>query len=126
MNSTNDIYYKQIDKWMCKITCDKGQFSSSSDNMCYLCSSFCTECVNYANNCTRCNNLNNIQFYLYQNNCVNNCPDGYYKTNNTNNFICSICDIACKICFGLDTNCTVCKTNYYFDTINNRCALTCP
>ncbi len=46
MNTTKNIYYKQIDKSMCKKTCDKGQFSSSSDNMCYLCSSFCIECTN--------------------------------------------------------------------------------
>jgi hypothetical protein len=95
MNSTSTVYYKQINKSMCKKTCDKGQFSSISDNMCYLCSGFCNECTDSADNCAGCKNLNNIQYYLHVNKCIDNCPDNYYKTNNTNNFICSSCDIAC-------------------------------
>ncbi|CAG9326962.1 unnamed protein product [Blepharisma stoltei] len=58
--------------------------------------------------------------YSYQNNCVDNCPDGTYA----NGSECSSCATGCATCSGSSTNCLTCSQGYYF--YQNTCVDTCP
>ncbi len=46
--------------------------------------------------------------------CQSFCYDGYYKNEDTQNFICKKCDISCLTCIGkLNIDCIICNNGYY-------------
>ena len=83
------------------VSCNDGSYLSGGQ--CLVCNTSCSSCLGGANVCMSCpNNLN-----LYQNECMVDCPSGYYIDNNNT---CSQCNYECAECSNSET-CTACQSN---------------
>ena len=111
------------------ITCDYNSTFCTScspigqvliNNICYFCNDSCYTCNGTsANNCLSC--INNT--YLYENQCVNPCPPGFYEHDNPN--FCSPCNSSCLTCDQTDEYiCLSCHTGTYL--FNSTCIDVCP
>jgi len=76
-----------------------------------ICDFSCKNCIGgLTNDCTRCSdNYHIISTSNFPTECYNTAPDGYYLYIN----IYRKCDISCKNCIGISTNCTRCSDNYH-------------
>lgn len=118
----------------CINQCPDG-FYADSNSLCQQCDSKCATCKTSSDMCTSCNKDSSLS-YLYNNNCLTECPNGTINTDK----ICFDCDPSCKTCEGTVNSCTSCNSplllykskciqrdecssdmNRYKDTINNKC-----
>ncbi|CAD8044013.1 unnamed protein product [Paramecium primaurelia] len=84
-------------------------------------------CQNCINNCDTCSNSTtcsvcSINFYLYQQTCVDTCPVNITITNQQQQ-TCDVCTNNCQTCQNQTSYCISCKTNYYL--YNNTCISLC-
>ena len=85
---------------------------------CAACNSLCKTCSgDTSSHCLSCY----VGTYLYNNNCLNNCPDGFFNDQST--LICQTCNINCKTCSNTASNCLSCYTSTYLQ--NNVCVSEC-
>ncbi|KAL4503557.1 hypothetical protein ABPG73_017300 [Tetrahymena malaccensis] len=136
-----NIYLEKfIYSGVCRNSCQEG-YKKGPDEKCFYCPFYCTNCSpledqtlaiqlgqNY--NCNSCNqDDNNTPYYLLQiyqtgqikvNNCVKNCPLGYFIDNQSQ---CLQCGEFCNKCSDVQT-CTKCQLGYFLD-YNNKCVITC-
>ncbi|EAR95397.3 transmembrane protein, putative (macronuclear) [Tetrahymena thermophila SB210] len=110
--------YLTIGTGLCVSDCGQGQWGRNTDWSCQYCNSSCYTCSQSATNCTSCTGV----LYLYNNQCLNDCPDGYYKgINNT----CQQCDPSCKTCDNAgNTSCLSCSPSYGY--LKNGMCIQCP
>lgn len=80
MNGTYKSYFLNNS---CLINCPVGYYkfdnSTFGPNTCETCNINCLKCLGDANNCSLCK----TGYYLYQNNCLNPCPTGFFAYNLT-------------------------------------------
>jgi len=87
------------------------------------CISPCKTCTD-PNNCFSCvENYFLIASSNNINNCVLNCPDGFYNDNVS--FKCQLCPFNCKTCKSQD-KCLSCKNELFYLQENNLCLKNCP
>ena len=88
-------------------SCSSGYFLDV--NQCKACSINCKECQQNNIYCISCN----VGTYLNDDNeCVNECPQGYWA--NSLNNLCEICNSNCLNCsFGTYNSCISCNSGYY-------------
>ncbi|EAR90505.2 zinc finger lsd1 subclass family protein (macronuclear) [Tetrahymena thermophila SB210] len=108
----------------CVSQCNPNQYQNNSDPNNLICSSCDPSCATCSgpnnNNCVTCTG----SLFLYQNQCISNCPKKYY--NNTQNNQCTQCDSSCYTCNGIATNnCTSCQLPLYFEPTSNQCLQNC-
>ena len=91
-------------------TCNTGFYASNSK--CVKCPVGCTACSS-ATLCSACVdsvNTNNVTTRdVPTKTCA--CLTGFYEVNNT---VCPACDLSCKTCSMIPTNCTSCNTDGNF------------
>ena len=99
--------------------------SSTNPYNCSNCDIKCKTCSNFSKNCLSCNLTDDFPF-LYDNQCVTNCPAGFSPVYG-DNMICKdfICTKPCKTCLYNQSTCYQCDeaTPYLY---NNYCYLNCP
>lgn len=128
--STSGVpYYKVIDLNTCSPTCPAGQYPYDLLLTCQYCSTTCLTCNTSALDCQTCNNVSGVFYYQHNNQCLVNCPDGYYGKQSNN--LCVACFGGCATCFdGNDYSCTKCQNYnsniYYLVYGTTNCSLTCP
>jgi hypothetical protein len=91
----------------------------------YKSGSLCLNCVFPCGNCTSSSFCTScLADYLYNGSCVVSilCPTGTYA--NSTLMICQICDVQCSSCLNVGSNCTSCKSPYFY--YSNLCVLSCP
>lgn len=112
-----------LDQGACYSSCQTANTVISSDGLtCVGCSSLCLTCSQNQYNCTTCNTAS-ANKYLFNNNCLASCANGYYP--NDNLMTCSLCTPPCQTCTsGSVTSCLSCQTNYYLH--GSSCLLGCP
>ncbi|KAL4451032.1 hypothetical protein ABPG74_021354 [Tetrahymena malaccensis] len=132
INSMTKIYkhFNFIKKRNLQV-CQPGYFNSGGK--CLNCNSPCFNCINLNTFCTDCIN----GFYLYNNSCVNPCPNnlviqgnicqpncnlGYYLDFTSNK--CIQCPSGCVSCFNQYQCYNGCQPNYFF--LDGQCIQTCP
>jgi len=106
------------------IQCPVGYYFDTN-RLCIDCSSQCLNCSN-SSNCTNCNV--SAGFYLdpTTSQCVsvNNVQIGYYVDNTTG--LINKCTLEnCTSCVS-QTQCDVCKNQYFWDSLNKACVMQCP
>ena len=96
-----------------------------------LCEVSCLTCDYNYSYCLSCGfSQLGSYLYLYENQCLLNCPVGYYA--NSNGLICNTCTVGCSNCYSLGLNyCTACNNdtsnNTYYKYIGwNTCNTSCP
>lgn len=117
-------------------TYDTSGFSIDSTNniiFATYCTLPCMGCTNNPNNCTSCYTDTTITPNIFldslNNNCVQSCPNGYFK--NFIQFTCDQCDSTCLTCIGSSSNCSSCSstssTPYLYNNSNAfSCEAGCP
>ena len=113
------IIEKKIDGNLPKTTCtDKCQENQ------VLIKGVCTDCK--VENCSLCNSENaqicdlcKNDFYLFENKCLDKCPDYYYPDIQSNS--CKKCNSACKVCTDESNNCEECANGFYFLSESKLC-----
>ncbi|KRX07463.1 Insulin-like growth factor binding protein, N-terminal [Pseudocohnilembus persalinus] len=107
----------------CILTCPSGKYPQEApQKRCMDCPSECATCTQFTV-CQTCN----TGYYLYNNDCLANCPDGYYK--DVPNKKCEPCDSTCYTCSGpSNLDCITCQTTpqHYYLTSQTRCYQNCP
>jgi hypothetical protein len=93
---------------LCKAVCPEGYYLDIEKDLCDACSANCKSCKGSADICTGCRSG-----VLFQDKCVLNCPDGYYKTSSG----CLNCGSLCKTCTS-SYGCTQCIDGYKLAGIN--------
>ena len=79
--------------------------TDSSTNVCRKCDTGCKRCTENSSNCLSCE----IGYYLYEDNCITTCKDGYYAKTNPRE--CALCDEACLTCvWGFSYACLTCNS----------------
>ena len=117
----------------CVENCLAGEYEVLSDFSCQPCHTSCVICSANSTACQQCKNVSGINYFLYNNECILNCPNGYYGagTNNT----CTTCHPACSICTGPSTQeCSACVPDssggsavyYYLQFSTTYCVTVCP
>ncbi|KAL4487968.1 hypothetical protein ABPG72_019920 [Tetrahymena utriculariae] len=104
----------------CDSSCPEKTYKGDN-NMCQPCHQTCAGCIEKTDkNCIKCNQGS----YLYNNQCILACPDGYFSSEQP--FLCNKCHYSCAQCqFGAqNSDCTSCAGNYYLDGAN--CVQACP
>ena len=85
-----------------------------SNNQCLPCSTPCNSCQTTSTTCTSCTGI----YYYYLNQCVQNCPDGFYADSSSNT--CLTCDPICLTCQGgYSSDCMACYPGFFVS--NNFC-----
>ncbi|KAL4460975.1 hypothetical protein ABPG74_016447 [Tetrahymena malaccensis] len=106
----------------CSSNCLPGTFKNQQNPpSCDKCSTSCYECINTNSNCTSCN-TQITKKYLFQNQCLSDCPPGTYPNSLTGT--CSQCHPNCSLCTDY-TVCQACQLEYKY-LVNNFCYSTCP
>lgn len=89
-----------------------------SDIRCEKCQSPCSACSNLTS-CLTCIN----KLYLFNDRCVEKCPDGYYAQNNE----CLQCNPMCGTCIGpSEDDCKSCADGFILDEKLKKCFSLCP
>ena len=117
-------------------TCDKCEdgYKLTDDDLCepINCYKTCETCSSFSDKendqkCTKCKE----GYYLFGNNCLKSCKDGFYKDDNNRN--CSSCHENCKKCskgpVESNENCDSCESGFYLINIVNfdrNCTANCP
>ncbi len=129
ITGSNLPYFKVIDIDICNTTCPAGQYPYQLLLACQYCSPPCLTCNTSAIDCQSCTNVSGVPYFNLNNQCLLNCPDGYYGqlSNNT----CVQCVTGCALCFGGNNlSCSQCKTVagvvYYLVYGSTNCSLSCP
>jgi proprotein convertase subtilisin/kexin type 5 len=101
----------------CELTCDPGTYPDTATGTCKDCLKNCAKCYD-ASPCKECS----VGYYLYNDYCVPDCPQGYYKSNSQ----CFQCpDKNCTECNYLNaTQCITC--NNITKNFNGTCVDPCP
>jgi hypothetical protein len=90
----------------------------SSGDHCESCSKSCATCAN-STSCLTCLNF----LYLLNDQCVEECPDGYYTYNQQ----CLPCHPICKTCKGpSEDDCKSCSKGFQFNKNEKLCSSLCP
>ncbi|KAL4506895.1 hypothetical protein ABPG72_001316 [Tetrahymena utriculariae] len=106
----------------CSSNCLPGTFKNQQNPpSCDKCSTSCYECLNTNNNCTSCN-TQITKKYLFQNQCLSDCPPSTYP--NSLAGACSQCHPNCALCSDY-TVCQACQLDYKY-LVNSFCYSTCP
>lgn len=100
--STTLPYYYQS---TCVSSCVDGTYLMSDEITCGACSSICATCSMIAENCTKC-----VGAYLYNYNCVSQCPTNYYADSS----------LSCQPCTASVTQCNVAPLTYTLSTFNQN------
>lgn len=88
--------------------------SIQASSSCYPCISSCETCSFTIDNCLSCpQNL-----YLYESQCLNSCPSGYFPING----LCYTCPNNCLFCN--QTSCLLCENSYFL--YSGFCIESCP
>ena len=121
--SCNEGYF--FENYQCKKCIDNCKTCNNNDtcnscfsgyilenNLCNKCNHNCKECFassfnDTKQNCLSCKNDTKV---LYNNNCVDECPDNFYKDENKE---CKECNNLCKEYDNNCNNCTSCYDGYY-------------
>ncbi|KAL4473929.1 hypothetical protein ABPG74_022793 [Tetrahymena malaccensis] len=87
--------------------------------ICSPCDSTCYNCNGITKyNCIQCSN----QLYLLNNQCIQQCPEGYFSYTEINSGVqtnsCQKCPSSCASCISL-TSCNLCNLGYYLS--NHQC-----
>ncbi|KAL4495502.1 hypothetical protein ABPG72_020243 [Tetrahymena utriculariae] len=101
----------------CKNSCNSNQYADDTQQICVNCPNFCVKCNLDPTKCQQC-----IQdYFLYQNKCLTQCPDGSYKDSN------NICQPCSQNCFQCDSNatCKKCRDGFYLYE-QKQCLASCP
>lgn len=103
----------------CEVPCEIGYTRTPASNgQCLKCVDYCYTCSGSVDNCTSCSSSST---FLYQGNCVNNCPIDRTVAIGSK---CIDCDDNCKTCVGDIEFCTSCYSGQYLT--NNECLDKCP
>jgi hypothetical protein len=89
----------------CLASCIDGTYLMTDLVTCGACSSICATCSIIAANCTKC-----IGAYLYNYNCVTQCPSNFYPDAN----------LACQPCTATVTQCNTSPLTYDLQTFNQN------
>lgn len=116
--------------------CNVGYFDGGVA-VCGICHSHCTSCVGSSDyNCTGCvtgyvligsyckYNTTCLN-YLYDNQCLNNCPDSTYGATTASGNMCLPCSNGCLTCTS-STYCLSCNSTTYFNATDHACMQYCP
>lgn len=95
-------YYYQT---TCVDSCFEGTYLMSDKITCGACSTICATCSIIASNCTKC-----VGAYLYNYNCVSQCPNNYYADGN----------LSCQPCTASVAQCNVPPLTYTLNTFNDN------
>ena len=83
--------------------------------LCVACTTPCSTCNGLPTNCTACSGTK----YLYNNQCIDQCPNGYYMSISDN--ICYKCNVACLTCQGeFASDCLTCADGTVL--VSGRCS----
>jgi len=100
--------------------CPAGYVVNTVTNTCVPCQvSNCASCP--LNDLKTCKSCVSPHLLLNNNQCVTNCPSGYYKDATTQT--CLPCSPNCKSCQN-SSNCLVCNNNYFL--LSGKCRPDCP
>ena len=91
--------------------CQKNGDSSNCFNLCETCTEFSNDSKNQK--CNSC--IDN--YFLYEGNCLKNCPDGFFNENKK----CKECEEPCKTCENSANNCKSCIDHFYFNKTEEKC-----
>ncbi|EAS06674.2 zinc finger lsd1 subclass family protein (macronuclear) [Tetrahymena thermophila SB210] len=85
------------------------------------CTSFCEKCN--AEGCSKCKS----DYYLYDFQCLEKCPEGFFNQKQVDNNICQQCDSSCKSCDGPNSNnCLSCQApNLFYQQNLKTCVENC-
>ena len=89
----------------CVASCFNGTYLMSDEITCGACSTICSTCSVIASNCTKC-----VGAYLYNFNCVSQCPNNYYADSN----------LVCQVCTASVAQCNVAPLTYTLNTFNEN------
>ena len=104
--------------------CPNGTFENQTSRVCQSCTAPCTHCSGNGLNCTLCEKGSSV--YLFGNNCIANCPSGYFGGSiGSNDNTCRSCYSGCSKCTDeLQTSCLECASGYFFHS--GECLSVCP
>jgi hypothetical protein len=97
-----------------------GYYLDETTNTCIKCNSPCNECSRNST-CINCISGYYLAEYLTNNNCINQCPVGYYPLEN----ICKQCNPLCTSCLSNSTDCMSCIPGAYYLKDKNQCLTKC-
>lgn len=89
----------------CVLQCIASSYLMSDQVTCGACSSICSTCSLIASNCTKC-----VGAYLFNYNCVSQCPTNYYPDGN----------LSCQACTATVTQCNISPLTYVLSTFNQN------
>lgn len=93
--------------------CPAGTYPVGSAMVCSNCLTQCATCTSLAV-CLSCV----VPYYLYNSECITNCPLGYYAQP----LLCTACQTPCLTC----TSPTICQSCLSLSYFNSTCYSTCP
>lgn len=100
----------------CDSSCPLFFFKNTVTGRCERCGANCGSCLN-SQTCLKCDN----NFFLLNNSCVQNCPEGFARINDT----CIRCATdRCRVCNSNPAICDRCISPSFVH--NNNCVRTCP
>ena len=110
---------KIINEKLKLINCSDGYTLKNEACVINKCNSHCKTCKGYSENdndqnCISCKNENDV---LYKGNCLNACPNGYYKKFKE----CYECDKSCSSCNDNPNYCTSCVEGKYLNESKHTC-----
>lgn len=108
-----DTYLMDLNS-SCVTSCGTGLFIDYLDRKCVTCSPPCKTCTNTSDTCLSC-----TTGILFNNQCLNQCPEKYYVQSNQ----CQLCPTNCSSCLSL-VNCTACAQDFVLYT--GFCITQCP
>ncbi|KRX07487.1 Insulin-like growth factor binding protein, N-terminal [Pseudocohnilembus persalinus] len=115
-------YYYDTTTSSCVTTCPDTYYAEDNGRTCQPCDSECYTCNGPSSKqCILCTSSPTQLYMHFDNQCYQNCPQGYFNDNTSKN--CQICPTGCYTCSDLST-CSECIPGYYLH--NNNCLLTCP
>ncbi|VFV17179.1 proprotein convertase subtilisin kexin [Lynx pardinus] len=106
-----------FDNGHCVFKCPSGKFEFQ--NQCHLCHYTCQECQgNEPSNCTSCGvDKHGQERFLYQGECWESCPAGYYPAEG---HTCLPCPDNCELCHNAHI-CVRCTGGYFLVPTNHTC-----
>ncbi|XP_045324484.1 proprotein convertase subtilisin/kexin type 5 isoform X1 [Leopardus geoffroyi] len=106
-----------FDNGRCVFKCPSGKFEFQ--NQCHWCHYTCQECQgNEPSNCTSCGvDKHGQERFLYQGECWESCPAGYYPAEG---HTCLPCPDNCELCHNAHI-CIQCTGGYFLEPTNHTC-----
>ncbi|KAL4486108.1 hypothetical protein ABPG72_012161 [Tetrahymena utriculariae] len=113
-NSCISCDISSLNKYLFNNQCLASQPDSTfcnSNYVCQQCDQTCDQCKapSDANQCTSCN-INSLNKYFYNNQCLSQQPSGTYCDSN---YVCYLCDSNCRTCVNTAKQCTSCEDGLY-------------